>query len=157
MLGHCLGSSKVQTLSLRCFIPSQTDHKPLLWLESAKGSRARSQRLEHWSLELRAYEFTVKHRPGIENTDADSLSRHPVSLVALASPISTAEIATAQQSDSVLSVVPTHLQSSSARPTSNNWRLYSLHCYYQMWPQLYIQNTVLCRIMMSPTIAEEKY
>ena len=33
----------------------QTDHKPLEWLESSKTSKAHSQRLEHWSLELRAY------------------------------------------------------------------------------------------------------
>ena len=106
----------------------QTDHKPLLWLESAKESHVRLQRL---ALKLHANEFTVKRHPGIENADADSLSRHPVSLVALEPFISTAEIATAQQSDSVLSVVLTHLKSFSAHPTSNNWRLYPLCRYYQ--------------------------
>ena len=44
-----------------------TDHKPLEWLESSKASRARSQRLECWSLELRAYDFEIVHRPGNVN------------------------------------------------------------------------------------------
>ena len=135
----------------------QTDHKPLLWLESAKESRASSQRLEHWALELRAYEFTVKHRPGIENVDADSLSRHPVSLMALQPPISSTELATAQQLDPVLSKVITHLQSSGVRPPSKDWRLYPLRRYYQLWSQLCIQNSVLCRRLKSPTMVAEKY
>jgi len=32
----------------------QTDHKPLLWLESAKESHAMSQKQERWALQLRA-------------------------------------------------------------------------------------------------------
>ena len=135
----------------------QTDHKPLMWLQSAKESHARSQRLERWALELRAFEFTVKHRPGVENVDADSLSRHPVSLVALEPPLSFTDISTAQHSDPVLSKVLSHLQSSSARPSSNNWRWFPLRRYYQLWSQLCIQNSVLCRRVKSPSMAEEKY
>ena len=41
----------------------ETDHKPLEWLESARTSRAHSQRLERWSLELRAYEFNFVYKP----------------------------------------------------------------------------------------------
>ena len=135
----------------------QTDHRPLLRLESAKESHARSQRLERWALELRAYEFTVKHRPGVENADADSLSRYPVSLMALQPPISSTELATAQQSDPVLSKVITHLQSSGTRPHSKDWRWYPLCRYYQLWPQLCIHNSVLCRRSKSPTMVDEKY
>ena len=134
-----------------------TDHKPLVWLESAKESRARSQRLQCWSLELRAFEFKVKHRLGIENIDADSLSRHPVSLVALELSMTTTDIASAQQSDPVLSVVLTHLQSSTTRPTSNSWRLFPLRRYCQLWSQLCIQDSVLCRRVKSPTMVEEQY
>ena len=60
----------------------ETDHKPLEWLESHKQSHARSQCLERWSLELRAYDFRIMYRPGKDNLCADSLSRMPVSLVA---------------------------------------------------------------------------
>ena len=132
MFGNRLGYSQIPTLSLGAPFALQTDHKPLLWLESAKESHARSQRLERWVLELRAYEFTVKHRPGIENVDADSLSRHPVSLMALQPPISSTELTAAQQLDPVLSKVITHLQSSGVRPPSKDWRLYPLRRYYQL-------------------------
>ena len=37
-----------------------TDHKPLEWLESSKTSKSRSQRLECWSLELRAFDFDIR-------------------------------------------------------------------------------------------------
>ena len=33
----------------------ETDHKPLEWLNTAKSSKSRSQRLERWSLELCAF------------------------------------------------------------------------------------------------------
>ena len=65
----------------------ETDHKPLEWLESHKQSHARSQCLERWSLELRAYDFRIMYRPGKDNLCADSLSRMPVSLVAWEKPI----------------------------------------------------------------------
>ena len=55
----------------------QTDHKPLEWLESSKSSKAHSQRLERWSLELRGFDFTLVHRPGSLNDNADALSQRP--------------------------------------------------------------------------------
>ena len=69
------------------------------WLESAKTSRARSQRLERWSLELRAYEFDVVYKPGAVNQNADALSRRPVALVAVKPPLETAQITQAQRQD----------------------------------------------------------
>ena len=65
----------------------QTDHKPLEWLESSKSSKAHSQRLERWSLELRGFDFTLVHRPGYLNDNADGLSRRPVNLVGLTPPM----------------------------------------------------------------------
>ena len=81
----------------------ETDHKQLQWLESAKKSYAHAQRLECWSLELRAFEFDVVHRPGRCNQHADALSRVPISVVAVHSPIHMTDLATAQQNDPVLS------------------------------------------------------
>ena len=43
---------KFQHFLLGALFTLETDHKPLEWLESAKASHARSQRLERWSLEL---------------------------------------------------------------------------------------------------------
>ena len=93
----------------------QTDHKPLEWLESSKSSKARSQRLERWSLELRAYDFHIVHHPGTTNQHADALSRRPIALVALSPPLQTAEIAKAQRADPVLSVVIELLEKGTPR------------------------------------------
>ena len=57
---------KFQHFLLGALFTLETDHKPLEWLESAKVSHARSQRLERWSLELRAYyDFKVVHHPSM--------------------------------------------------------------------------------------------
>jgi hypothetical protein len=53
------------------------DHQPLKWLmESDKliGKLAR------WALLLQEYDFEVVHKAGIQNLDADGLSRNPSSL-----------------------------------------------------------------------------
>ena len=99
----------------------ETDHKPLEWLESAKVSHARSQRLERWSLELRAYDFKVVHRPGKDNCHVDSLSRLPISLVALQAPVTITEISKAQRSDPSLSLVIKALEEGET-PTTAEWK-----------------------------------
>ena len=71
----------------------KTDHKPLQWLESSR-NQAHSQHLERWSLELRAYDFTVVHRSGRCNQTADALSRHPITLIATNPPRATLKCST---------------------------------------------------------------
>ena len=60
----------------------ETDHKPLEWLEATRASKSHSQRPEHQSLELCAFQFSIKHRRGEENKHADALSRHPIQAIA---------------------------------------------------------------------------
>ena len=50
----------------------QTDHRALQWLTRAKETNAR---LLRWSLALQLYDFTVEHRKGKDNANADTLSR----------------------------------------------------------------------------------
>ena len=50
----------------------QTDHKALRWLHNF---RDKNSRLTRWSLALQPYAFTVEHRKGSENGNADALSR----------------------------------------------------------------------------------
>ena len=50
----------------------QTDHRSLEWLHRLKDS---NPRLARWSLALQPYDFTVIHRAGRENGNADGLSR----------------------------------------------------------------------------------
>lgn len=56
---------------LGCHFTIQTDHRSLVWLDRLKGSNAK---LNGWSLVLQQYQFTVRHRPGTQNTSADALS-----------------------------------------------------------------------------------
>ena len=50
----------------------QTDNQALQWLNKAKETNAR---LTRWSLLLQPYQFTVEHRKGRTNANADALSR----------------------------------------------------------------------------------
>ena len=51
----------------------QTDHHSLVWLDQMKEKNAR---LTRWSLSLQPYDFTVVHRRGVDNNNADVLSRY---------------------------------------------------------------------------------
>jgi hypothetical protein len=51
-----------------------TDHISLKWLKDIK---LETGRLARWSLLLQSYDFTIIHKPGIRNQNADALSRRP--------------------------------------------------------------------------------
>jgi transposase InsO family protein len=53
----------------------QTDHKPLVYLQQIKDQNVRLQKI---ALKLQGYQFTIEHRPGVKNQNADHLSRYPV-------------------------------------------------------------------------------
>ena len=57
-----------------------TDCKAMEWLRSTAKLRAK---LARWSLILAEYDFSVKHRPGKDNTVPDLLSRQPAAAGAL--------------------------------------------------------------------------
>ena len=50
----------------------QTDHRALQWLNTFRESNSR---LTRWSLALQPYTFTIQHRKGQSNANADTLSR----------------------------------------------------------------------------------
>ena len=50
----------------------QTDHKALIYLERFKETKSR---LIRWALALQPYSFTIVHKKGKDNTNADGLSR----------------------------------------------------------------------------------
>ena len=52
----------------------QTDHRALEWLNKLKENNAR---LTRWSLALQPFQFTVRHRAGVANKNADALSCAP--------------------------------------------------------------------------------
>ena len=51
---------------------NQSDHHALPWLDRIKDKNARVTR---WRLMLQSYKYTVQHKPGKENTNANALSR----------------------------------------------------------------------------------
>ena len=132
----------------------QTDHKPLEWLESSKSSRARSQRLERWSLELCGYDFHVVHHPGSTNQHAVALSRYPVSLVMISPLLEATQIIQAQKADPVLSAVITLLEKETSPPCTGQWLKFPLKRYKQLWSQLILHKSILCRKMKSPTMMD---
>lgn len=134
----------------------ETDHKPLLWLESAKRSRARSQRLERWFLELRAYNFDMVHKPGLANQCTDALSRNPINLVGICPSLKTHDIAQAQRQVSELAKVAECLKGNTYPLTSREWLTYPLKCYRQLWSQLKLTDTMICHKLKSPTMEQEK-
>jgi len=52
-----------------------TDHRPLLWLLTAPNPTGQQAR---WILSLQEYDFTIRHRPGSANVNADVPSRFPL-------------------------------------------------------------------------------
>ncbi len=50
----------------------QTDHRALVWMDRLKDT---NPRLTRWSLALQPYSFTVEHKKGTANSNADGLSR----------------------------------------------------------------------------------
>ena len=135
----------------------ERDHKPLEWLESRQ-SHARSQHLERWSLELRAFDFNITSRSGKHNQCADSLSRLPVTIVGWDQPLSAQQIGKAQQQDSILSVICENLRTNpSSAPVSSDWRRFPLLRYKQLWSQLTLSDSVLYHIVKSTTMVEKKW
>ena len=52
-----------------------TDHEPLKWIMI---TTKLTGKLARWSLLLQDYDFTVEHKAGVDNTNADCLSRYPL-------------------------------------------------------------------------------
>ena len=73
-LAVVLGIKAFETYLLGRPFVIQTDHRALQWLQRFKD---KNTRLTRWSLALQPYTFTVTHRKGRENANADTLSRIP--------------------------------------------------------------------------------
>ena len=57
-----------------------TDHKPLITLfsETKPVPQMVSPRVQRWAVLLRAYEYSIVYKPGLQNANADALSRLPL-------------------------------------------------------------------------------
>ena len=72
MFGLRLGVAAIRVYLLGRTHVIHTDHCSLEWLEHLKEG---NPRLCRWSLALQQYEYTVEHRVGTVNMNADALSR----------------------------------------------------------------------------------
>jgi len=66
-----------------------SDHKPLQYLlgETRGVPAMASARIQRWALTLSAYHYEIRHKPGADHSNADGLSRLPVSSDVAAVPI----------------------------------------------------------------------
>ena len=103
-----------------------TDHKPLERLESSKTSKSHLQCLEHWSLELRAFNFDIVYVPGNTNLNADALSRRPIGVVGVTTPVSKEKITAAQKSDTTLSLIYDLVERKQSPPQTKKWTKFPL-------------------------------
>ena len=121
-----------------------TDHSPLQWLSAQKMEGL----LCRWALAMQEYDFTIKYRKGNQNSNADALSRcvHP-EVTTAATKVSSdpfkARLHTAQLIQ-LPSKVFTALQTSSQQLQGRSWHRQPLLHFRQLWPQLSIDDGVLC-------------
>ena len=102
------------------------------WLESPKTNKSRSQHLERWSLEFRAFDFDIVHLPGSINLNADALSRRPIAVVGVTSPVNEEEIAAAQNSDATLSPIYDLVKKKLNPPHTRMWSQFPWKRYKQI-------------------------
>ena len=140
-----------------------TDHRSLLWLQGLKEPKGR---LARWVLALQEYEFAIKHRPGRQHSNADTLSRFPQAAPsripeqrpdeALAVGVGATEVCaswtredilTAQRTDPSISAILENLTQANGVPEeTGKWKENGeLRRYRQLWSQLEIIDGIVYR------------
>ena len=146
-----------------------TDHCPLTWLKTIKEPRGR---LARWLLYLSEFDWSIQHKPGRQNTNADALSRHtpiaqqeevqegttlddrfedistPVvesaNAVGLCPTWTRSELAEMQENNPVISQVLQYFPDHP--PVRGPWRTSQQLCAFRkVWHQLTIENGILYR------------
>jgi len=101
------------------------------WLSSQKIEGL----LARWALVTQQYNFTITYRRGVENGNADALSRHAgIDLTATVSYLSSfsAELKHHQQKDSLVCQLKDALQPPKALPSDQSWYQPPLRRYRQL-------------------------
>ena len=150
-----------------------TDHQSLTWLQGLKEPKGR---LARWILALQEYEFEIKHRPGKQHDNADTLSRFPrvspalvpdwspdedlmvgVAATEVNASWSKEEIIKAQQDDPSIFLVVQKLRCTNTAPKEDEdgWNDNGeRRRYKQLWPQMEMRNGILHRRVDKDTPTE---
>ena len=116
-----------------------TDHAPLQWLSAQKMEGL----LCRWALALQEYDFTIKYRKGVQNSNADALSRYSAAIVVPG--IDKEMLKVAQENDPVLKEVlicfiqTSGMQKKNLHNGSSNhalgryFQLYDHNCWNNGW------------------------
>ena len=131
---------------LGCKFSLLTDHAPLQWLSSQKMEGL----LARWALAFQEYDFTIVHRKGSENQNADALSRQfehldDQSAATSVTPSITEDLKLHQQQDKVIFQLYEAFLQNSKPPCAKQWSHSPLNCYRQPWPQLLIKDNLVYR------------
>ena len=125
-----------------------TDHTPLQWLSSQKMEGL----LARWALAIQEYDYTIAYRKGLENGNADALSRKDYQdldhTTAATTQISllTDQLIQQQRDDPVMCHIKKALcDGHSSQPQASRWRQYPLSRYRQLWSQLCLHDGIVCR------------
>ena len=124
----------------------RTDHYALKFLQSMHEPSGQTAR---WLETLSAFDFTVVHRPGVQNSNADALSRYPVRSIQLAgngdaTEYSLGDIAAMQEQDKELAQARKWV-ADGQRPSDDEMNGYSQESrwLWSKFPLLKIENGVL--------------
>lgn len=104
------------------------------------GSKGRGR----WSLALQEFDIKISYKPGVNNGNADALSRippKPCSTTMLSTTTYRTQLQEQQRNDSHLFIIYKGIESQT-KPTTTDP---ILRRYIQLWHQLSIQDVVLCR------------
>ena len=137
-----------------------TDNRALKWLHSVEPKG----RLARWIMDLQEYNFTVKHRAGSSNQNADALSRlHPTvypnrispsdipvenlpALNCLVSLLPNINLQSAQATDPDISIVLQLKKDRFPKPPLFVWKdSVTLRSFWHCWDELYISDGLLVR------------
>ena len=131
-----------------------TDHRALKWLHSIEPKG----RIARWIMDLQEFDFTVAHRPGVSNANADALSRlHHQSvpdqtscahrtMSCLVNLLPDTNLYDAQRLDPHISKVIELKEHSFPKPPIFVWKKDPIfYTFWHCWDELHVVNGVLVR------------
>jgi len=102
--------------------------------------------LFHWALAMQEYTFKIVYRKGSANSNADALSRLPLTPCTLTVSLHSQELLQAQLQDPTISQVRQKILQSPDVPSDRRWSQPPLRRFKQLWKQLLVTDyDTLCR------------